>query len=233
MVYHTIQAWLRKALPRFVSEAIRSLATAVLAPVYFSVRTGHFRSSLRRRAVDPDGNAIPWYTYPTIDFLKYKEYTGRAVLEFGAGQSTHWWARRAAQVVSFEADRAWYEEVRKSIPSNATVYHISDNLSGFDELIHDRCFDVVIVDGLDRAVATEKALRHLKPDGCIIVDNSEGHWGPPGTYPIMDLLRKNGYRRIDFYGHAPGVLLSHCTSLFFRNDCFLLKGNENPVRSDN
>ena len=92
MVYHTIQAWLRKAFPRFVSETIRSLATAILTPVHFSVRTGHFRSSLRCRAADSEGNSIPWYTYPMIDFLKHKEYTGRAVLEFGAGQSTHWWA---------------------------------------------------------------------------------------------------------------------------------------------
>ena len=109
MVYHTIQAWLRKAFPRFVSETIRSLATAILTPVHFSVRTGHFRSSLRRRAADSEGNSIPWYTYPMIDFLKHKEYTGRAVLEFGAGQSTHWWAQRAAQVISFEANQVWYE----------------------------------------------------------------------------------------------------------------------------
>lgn len=231
MIHRRIQAALRKVLPRPISERIRSVATGVLTPLSFSIRTGHFRSSLQARAVDREGNPIPWYTYSMIDFLKDKDFSQRIVLEFGSGQSTRWWARRAARVVSLESSREWFEHVRQSLPTNVTLYFTANDLSGFDELVEDDRYDVLIVDGLDRAKAAAKAMHHVKPDGCIILDNSEGHWGPEGSYPILDLFRENGYRRIDFFGYAPGVFLPHCSSLFFKNECFLLLGTENPFRA--
>ncbi len=230
MIVHKIFAPVKKMLPRGIAAAIRSFFTAVITPLYFSFLSGHFKSSLRSKAVDKNGAPLPWYTYPAIDFLACKDFSDKIVLEFGAGQSTLWWADRAKMVVSFESDRDWYSCLKRQVPGNVKLYFIPDDLSGFDNHIGSELFDIVVVDGLDRFKASKIASDLIKSDGAVIVDNSEGFWGPEGTYPIIDHLREKRFSRIDFYGHAPGVILPHCTSLFFRDHCFLLEGRENPLR---
>jgi hypothetical protein len=104
------------------------------------------------------------------------------------------------------------------------------DLGGMDGVLSRGPFDIIVIDGLDRLECAARAVPILAEGGAIILDNSEGYWGPEGTYPILDLFRAAKFCRVDFYGYAPGVILPHCTSLFFRDSCFLLVGDENPVR---
>src|ERR1700676_3563930 len=104
--------------PTFVWQPLRAILTAILTPFRFALSTGHFRSSLGRRSVSSGGLPIPWYTYPCIDLLATRDLSGCRVLEAGAGNSTLWWARKAAFVHSLEEDRGWYEELGKRVPSN-------------------------------------------------------------------------------------------------------------------
>src|SRR5947207_2919580 len=101
-------------LPGVVWKPIRALATAVLTPLWFSYKTGHCRSSFKMAAVNRRGEPLPWYTYPCIHFLEFRDFRDKTVLEFGAGQSTLWWSQRAAQVVAFEGDPAWHDELKPS-----------------------------------------------------------------------------------------------------------------------
>jgi hypothetical protein len=79
-------------------RAMRRIGTAVLAPIQFSLATGHFRSSIASEALDARGKPLPWYTYPAIDFLADVDFSSQSVLEFGASQSTLWRSERAARV---------------------------------------------------------------------------------------------------------------------------------------
>jgi hypothetical protein len=56
-------------------------------------------------------------------------------LEFGAGQSTLWWARQAEKVVSFEADRSWDAHLSKQIPANVSLHLVDDKLPEFEKLV--------------------------------------------------------------------------------------------------
>jgi hypothetical protein len=108
---------------------------------------------------------------------------------------------------------------------------VEPSLAGTAALLEGRTFDVIVIDGLNRLACAWRALELLGPAGAIIFDNSDGNWGGgQGAYPILELFRENGYSRVDFYGHTPGVIAPHCTSLFFRDGCFLLSGEENTVR---
>ena len=104
---HNAFAPVKRLFPQWLSNPIRNVVTAVLTPIRYSYRTGHFRSSLKMAAVTRHGDPLPWYTYPAIDFLKDRNYAGKTVLEFGGGQSTLWWATHAASVVTFEASAKW------------------------------------------------------------------------------------------------------------------------------
>jgi hypothetical protein len=174
---------------------------------------------------------MPWYTYPAVDFLRAKSLANYRVLEFGGGQSTIWWAARAREVVALEEDPAWCAKLATLLPANASLRQISPTPAAMtDALSREAPFDILVVDGLDRLHAARLALDLMAPQGAILFDNSEGYWGPPPSYPIIDLFRDAGFSRVDFYGYAPGVVLPHCTSLFFHGSCRLLSGDENPVR---
>ncbi|WP_167378828.1 class I SAM-dependent methyltransferase [Mesorhizobium prunaredense] len=213
---------LKRYLPRAVWQSVRALATGIVTPLRFSLATGHFRSSLSMVAKASNGSPLPWYTYPAIDFLAARNFDGKTILEFGGGQSTLWWSAHAKSVLTIEQDAEWTALLKDKIGSNVTLHHVpidKKNLSfeGVRALIpaHQK-FDVIVVDGHLRREATALAFNHLADDGAIIHDNSEG-------YEFFEETQNRECKRIDFFGFCPGVSTRSCTSLVYRDDCFLLK----------
>ena len=212
----------KSILPTSVSNALRGFATGLLTPIMFSYKTGHFRSSLRMMAVGRKGEALPWYTYPSIDFLKGRPYGDKTVLEFGGGQSSLWWAARAKNVVTLEEDKSWYEQLKTRIPANVDLSHIDFKSAEtcragceavLNRLPHDK-YDVIVIDGMNRTALAPLAVSRLASDGVIICDNAEG-------YGFYEAFKDFGLDRVDFYGHAPGVLVPHATSIYFKPGAFI------------
>jgi hypothetical protein len=174
---------------------------------------------------------LPWYCIPAIDFLSIIDFREAEVLEFGSGQSTLWWASRAQSVVAVEESAEWYAYVCKNAPPNALIL-LESNLTEHAQAPKalDRTFDVVVIDGGDRALAAATAIEVVRSDGIILVDNSEGFWGREGTYPILDLLDQAGYSRVDFNGYQLGVVTTSVTSLFFRGECRWLRNLSPPTK---
>ncbi len=229
MWVHRFSNRARLYLPDKAFTLVKRLGTAVLTPFVFSIATGHFRSALCGRAVDRHGNPLPWYSYPMIEFLASKDFHNRRVLEWGAGQSTLWWAGRAAEIVSFEDELEWYERLcSQGLSERVKLYYVPTSTEGCERWI-ENTFDVIVIDGLNRQMAAEKSINWLSSDGALLLDNSDGYWGKPGTYPIIDLFRNAGFYRLDFYGFYPSWISVGVTSLFFKDRCFLLEGKENPV----
>jgi predicted O-methyltransferase YrrM len=221
--YEGIAERARSALPQSLWRPLRALATACIAPVRFSLATGHWKSSLQQTARTAGGAPIPWYTYPAIDFLAQRDFADKDVLEFGGGQSTRWWAAKGRTVLTFEEDGAWYESLRAAMAPNVALHHapIDFGTRAIDHvraIIADNAakrFDVVIIDGHLRRELVNLAFEVLAPGGAILLDNAEG-------YGFADEIRSRDCRKIDFFGFAPGVSKRHCTSLVFVGDCFLL-----------
>jgi len=218
---HRSFAPIRKLLPAWLANPIRNAVTAVLTPAIYSYRTGHFRSSLKMAAVSRHGDPLPWYTYPAIDFLTSRSYAGKTVLEFGGGQSTLWWASHASSVVTFEANREWHDKIKTGMPSNVDLHHINRDLGITDAdqinaILSTKTlnqYDIIIIDGLTRAQLFNIAIQRVSPNGIIICDNAEG-------YGFFEGFQDSGLHRVDFYGNAPGILLPHCTSIYFSPTSF-------------
>jgi hypothetical protein len=74
-------------------------------------------------------------------------------------------------------------------------------------------FDLIMVDGMARALTAWLAARYVKPDGIIVFDNTD-RWQYNGAYRM---LAAAGFRRIDYYGPGPINRQEWCTSLFVRD----------------
>src|SRR5437867_1026631 len=129
MHINTLADRLRAALPKPIWNVFRKTANAVLGPLHFSLETGHLRSCLKSRAVDRHGHPLPWFTYPAIQFLLLKDLAERRILEWGAGQSTLFWAKRAKEVLAFEADPAWFKTLSPLVPSNVSLHLVREDIS--------------------------------------------------------------------------------------------------------
>jgi hypothetical protein len=213
---------IKKSVPAWVSNPIRSLATAFLVPVMFGYRTGFFRSCFERAAVSKNGEPLPWYTYSSIDFLKYRSYADKIILEFGGGQSTFWWAKRAKRVVTLEGNLEWYRKLESARLENVDLSHVTmedgeSNAQAVRDVLASRPFptyDVIVIDGLYRQQMIGIACQFLSQDGIIVCDNAE-------RFEIYARFKERGFNRVDFYGNAPGVVLPHCTSIYFRPTSFV------------
>lgn len=232
---HRAYRGLQRILPKSLARYLRSAATAFLAPNFLAYRSGHWRSSFARRAVDRIGRPIPWYTYPSLEYLQRQSFVGKRILEFGGGQSTLWWAARADYVMTIETDEAWAKHLQGSAPRNATVIYLdltTGTRRGHVAALQDRLrtehpepFDIIVIDGAKYRSSYAKLARDfLSRDGAIICDNAEG-------FGIFEALRNSGLSRVDFYGIAPGTIAPAATSIYFNGGSFLFD-NSRPIGGD-
>lgn len=139
---------------------------------------------------------LAWWSYPAMKkvgaFLADRPKA--RVFEFGAGASTIWLARRAAEVHSVEHDTGFVTHVRKLLDGvdNVTLHAVEpvvataattvrsgrhghehqdfgDYVATIDRVGGE--FDVIVVDGRARVAAFDRALAHLAPGGLIVFDN--------------------------------------------------------------
>jgi hypothetical protein len=195
------------AMPLNWRSSLRAART-----LFFSY--GHLNSVSKKRSIDARGEPIPWYTYPAIEYIKQLDFSDKSVFEYGAGNSTVFWSRIAARVVSVEHDEIWYQTVSRQVTAAATVIFEPD-LECFVSTITrvPGRFDVIVIDGpargLTRLKCCKTARDYLNEGGLIILDNSE--WLPESTA----FLRSTGLLQVDMTGFAPLNANTGTTSFFF------------------
>ncbi len=136
-------------------------------PRYVAGRLGY----LLHERLHPDK---PWLTQEAVRFLDQYLSKDDAVLEFGSGRSTLYFARRCKRVVSFENDRAWYDRVAPEARRLGNVdYRCHAGPAYYEEPAEfdDASFDLVLVDGWARERTANVSLSKLKPGGLMVVDN--------------------------------------------------------------
>jgi hypothetical protein len=215
------------AAPRSFRES-----DAVLLLLGTMRRVGWTRSAASGKAQDQQGAPLPWLTYPAVYWLEAALRGTEDVLEFGSGQSTLWFADRVRSVVSVEHDTRWADTIRGSPPPNVRVLvrpcggdeYEADRSDAYVRAADDHpegSFDVLVVDGVARNTVVRHALCRLKDSGLVVVDNSDR----PSLRPALSHLRDAEFRRLDFVGPVPGGTNFSCTSVFWRDDCWVLPNN--------
>jgi hypothetical protein len=179
------------------------------------VDSGWYKSFQSERPVDRDGKPVAWYTYPCRAFLEMRLTPDMRVFEYGAGNSTLWYAERVAQVVAVEHDPEWAAILRPQLPSNCELVMTPNDESYLQAIKDFDPFDVVVVDGMRRPQAAIAALDGLKPDGVMIWDNSDWEEEFNAGFPALEA---QGFRRIPFRGLGPVNRHAWETSIIYRDE---------------
>ena len=125
--------------------------------------------------VDRDGNPLPWYTYPAIEYLSQFDYGEKTIFEFGCGYSSLFWAERAAKVISIEDNPQWFAKWQREFQHPKLDIRWRDEGEIYEKAIFEDGgrYDVIVVDGKRRAECAAAAVQKLAPGGMIILDDSD------------------------------------------------------------
>lgn len=185
--------------------------------VRFSRAYGYFKSLKVNRPVDADCKPIPWYTYPSIDYLEQFDFSGKVIFEYSSGYGSLWWSRRCHHLYSVEDNPEWFQEIctQKTENHSLTLQKNEQDYVNYIDRLSGK-IDVVIVDGNYRAACAKKIVG-LVEDGArfdmIIFDNSD--WWPE---TIRYLEEMTEYIRVDFHGIGPINDYTWSTSVFLSKE---------------
>lgn len=181
---------------------------------------GWFNSFKSKQSVDRYNNPIPWVSYPFLDFLNERLNDYLDVFEFGAGNSTLYFASKVNSVTSVEDNKDWYEYLLNKVPANVNLIFRQQIENGnYSKAAADTSnkYHIIFDDGKDRVNSVKNSLNNLHENGVIILDDSERE----EYNEIFTELKSLDFRFINFWGIAPTVLFKKCTTVFYRkNNCF-------------
>jgi predicted O-methyltransferase YrrM len=179
-------------------------------------KIGWKKSFLDGFSQDENGDALPWMTYPMIDFLKNNINKNHDIFEFGMGASTLFFSRLANSVTSLETNLQWFEIIKNKLTTNnSTQFLMPDALenSNYEEFAkkQNKKFDFIIIDSLKRFKCAQNSIPALKPGGCVILDDSERE----NYKKIFNFFSENNFKQQDFVGIEPGKLRVKNSTIFF------------------
>ncbi len=175
------------------------------------------RSIDEKVCLDRDGNPIPWYTYPAIEYLSQFDYTDKKIFEFGCGYSSLFWAKRAGKVISIEDNLNWFDKWQKEFSEPNLDIKWRDEGEIYEQAIFEENekYDVIIIDGKRRNFCAETAVKALNDGGMIILDDSDRVNTSAEYVKTIDILKSADLLQVDFYGFCPMNNYTKTTSVFF------------------
>jgi hypothetical protein len=123
-------------------------------------------------------NPYPRYTIPAVEHVSPRVAPGYRILEWGAGSSTLWFAKRGASVLSIEHDPVWQRLTSARLPGPSVVLERELGPAYWRPVESILEFDLIAIDGRDRQRCAEfvleqvRARRH-RPGMMLVFDDSE------------------------------------------------------------
>ena len=183
----------------------------------FLIDVGWFNAFKSGEPVGNNFEPLPWFTYSFIDFLTERLDNKFNVFEFGSGNSTLFFAKRIKHVTSVEHNVEWYNKLISIIPDNVNLLlSKTDSVDDYVGLINlsKNKFDIVFIDGIHRNKCSQNAVEGLSKRGVIVLDDSERVEYSVG----MEYITSKGFKKINFWGIPPGMLIRKCTTVYYRNN---------------
>ncbi len=165
------------------------------------------RSTMRLR--------LPWLPFRLIDELAERVDSRWRVFEYGGGGSTAWFLDRGAEVVTVEHDARWADALARDLGGERWTLLRRPAEDGFGSYVDavsdypDGYFDIVVVDGRERARCLLAARSKVRPGGWLVLDDSD-------RARYAEAADSIAWRRRDVIGFAPAKPTLAYTTVFER-----------------
>lgn len=220
--YYMLQLWpmntssISRELGYFLSKYAPLLYgfITLLRTVYaLEVKKGHLKTSITWSAVDRNNNPVPWFTYPAIAYLDSLNLSDKDVFEYGSGNSTVYFAKKARSITSVESDESWFQEVKQKLAQqkreNAQLIFCCGKQDYVGQLEKSgRKYDIIVIDGLYREECSKIAQKYLKPEGIIILDDDDSYT------EAAKILGRTNLLKIPFGGFCPIIHFETVTAFY-------------------
>jgi predicted O-methyltransferase YrrM len=159
-----------------------------LTPSYVFHRVKH-AAHRKMRPTDPN------LTEASIQLLAMMLTSNDVGAEWGAGNSTGWFAKRTAHLTSFENNPDYVPVVRQNLIDqgiqNVDLRQLYSGWMDDEEAMHksdwvgsvdtfkDSSLDYALVDSAPRGCVCRKLVTKIKPGGLLILDNADWYMPPP------------------------------------------------------
>jgi predicted O-methyltransferase YrrM len=126
---------------------------------------------------------VPWIPFAARRRIEDVLSPSSIVWEIGSGFSTIWLSKRAASITSIEADKGWYEKLKKIMAQNRIrnvdlrYEWVAERMADFSDA-ENESLDLLFIDGGPRAWCLQNGFGKVKRGGAIYLDNWEntGFW---------------------------------------------------------
>lgn len=193
---------------------------------------GLLRSFQKKISVDAQGNPIPWYTYPAVEYLEQFDFSNKTIFEYGMGNSTLYWSRYVKKVICADNSQDWYQQITNQCNHNVTAY-FEPNEQQYPATVMKAgiMFDIIVIDAIKRDECALFALKQIAEDGIIIIDDTERvNWSEEYKRALHILQQDNRFIQIDFYGFSAINEYTKITTLFISRRASLeSKHKEQPA----
>ena len=175
------------------------------------------RSIDEKICADKDGNPLPWYTYPAIEYLVQFDYQNKKIFEYGCGYSSAFWAERALNVTSIEDNQTYFERWKKEFNMQNLNIHYREEGEIYEKAIFEdeTKYDVIVIDGKRRKECAQAAVQKLADGGMIILDDSDRINTSQEYVNAAEILKQANLLQVDFYGFCPMNNYTKTTTIFF------------------
>jgi hypothetical protein len=177
---------------------------------------GWVNSVNRGIPLDIQNNPVAWVTYPFMDFIRSRLDRSMKIFEYGSGNSTLYYANLVDSVTAVEHDKKWYDQLTLDIPENVDLHFQSpestESYAHFPNTLKNK-FQIIIIDGRSRVKCMMRSTTALTKDGIIVLDDSERVQYQKGIEFLVTL----GFKKIDFWGIAPGISYKKSTTIFYKS----------------
>lgn len=137
----------------------------------------------------------PWISYDATKRLDaFMAEAPRSVLEFGSGNSTIWFAKRAAVLHTVEHNAEWHRRVQGLLAGTSKRGTVIHELREREEdyttfrANSDQQWDIILIDGIWRLPVARYHVDKLAPSGILYLDNSDAETSTDAEREIPELL---------------------------------------------
>lgn len=184
---------------------------------YFE-ETGWNLSYIHKESLAPNGTPIPWLTYSLLDFLTERIHKNMTFFEYGSGNSTIYFSKLVKKIDAVEDNKEWLKKVAAEVPENVNlIYQSLEGTAYENTILHQKDdYDLVIVDGRKRLKCLKAAVKKIKNDGVLLLDDAERE----KYKKAFIFMKEKGFKHIPFSGIAIGAIHAKNTTVFYKdNNC--------------